>query len=91
MPPLENRRKEERRPATGRIVLVRASAMGRIDGELVDVSASGFRAAVGAGMLSAGEEVGFESGESNGVAVVMWSRIVGGRQECGFLIRQKAG
>src|SRR5215813_10036135 len=86
----ENRRREERVAASGNVTLRPANLPDAIIAQLVDVSASGFRAAFSTGTLSSGEEVTFTSSGWSGVAVVVWSRIAGNMRECGFLVRKVA-
>ena len=57
-----------------------------IDGCLLDVSASGFRAGYRGPGPSPGCEVRFEFGARAGLARVVWNRQVEGRSETGFLV-----
>jgi len=58
----------------------------QFEGELVDVSSSGFRAAHRLADLDKGQEILFRHGRGSGHAKVMWTRIVGGEAESGFLV-----
>lgn len=82
----ENRR-EPRRQTEG-AVRVRFSAPRplEIEGELVDVSGSGFRMAHAYVALEAGQVVEFSHVEASGRARVVWNRIAGARVETGFLV-----
>ena len=57
-----------------------------IQGELMDVSASGFRMAHANQSLHSGQVVQFSHSLAVGAARVMWNRIVDQRVETGFLI-----
>jgi hypothetical protein len=57
-----------------------------IDGQLVDQSVSGFRAQHSSRLLDSGTTVDFAGEARAGRARVVWTRIVGGRVESGFLI-----
>jgi hypothetical protein len=81
------KRREERRVATG-VVHVRFSdpRAVEIEGQLMDVSSSGFRMAHGWTSLEAGQLVEFSHLEAAGHARVMWNRILAERVESGFLV-----
>jgi hypothetical protein len=88
----QEKRREPRKPASGQVKLhVSDSALlallGRpvIEGEMLDESAHGFRAAHRERELTTGEEVRFESDGTIGRAKVVWNRIVEDRVESGFL------
>ena len=57
-----------------------------LDGELVDVSASGFRARHSCPAFHTGLEVHFRHHLAQGRARVVWNRILGGAVETGFLV-----
>jgi hypothetical protein len=80
-----NRRKEPRHPAKGKVRLV-PHGMALIEGRLVDVAASGFRARHSCQALTSGQEVSFARRGARGRARVMWTRIAGGTVESGFLV-----
>jgi hypothetical protein len=84
---LADKRREERHPGKGN-VRVRGVNPPRleIEGRLVDVSASGFRMVHDCSALTAGQFVEFAHVEAKGRARVVWTRIVSGSVESGFVI-----
>lgn len=79
------RRQKDRRTAEGEVVLlVEDPEPLEIRGQLVDVSASGFRAAHEHAALYAGQEVTFRHAFGAGSAQVVWTRILGQRVETGL-------
>ena len=80
-------RREERYAGKGNVV-VRFVTPRRfeIEGRLVDVSLSGFRMAHDCSWLTAGQFVEFSHVEARGRARVVWTRIVGGSVESGFVL-----
>jgi hypothetical protein len=86
-PTASEKRREERREASG-VVHVRFSDPRNveIEGQLMDVSARGFRMAHGWTSLEAGQLVEFSHVEAAGQARVMWNRILAERVESGFLV-----
>jgi PilZ domain-containing protein len=81
------RRNEPRHQASGRIEFaVQVSSRVVFQGELLDLSRSGFRARHERTSLSTGEEVRYSYPGGSGSAKVMWSRILGGKVESGFLV-----
>lgn len=85
------RRKERRRSATGKVeLLLRDPLPEKIEGRLVDISAEGFRASHKYSGLSSGHEVYFHHDSAEGQARVMWTRVLSGRAETGFLILHSA-
>jgi hypothetical protein len=83
----DDRRAERRHWAQGWIVLrTEDPAAEPFRGDLIDVSASGFRARHANVILRSGELVGFESEGQWGLARVVWSRIAPEGNESGFLI-----
>lgn len=87
MPSGRERRREERRPASG---LVRISfldpAPHQVEGRLLDVSGSGFRALHSSSDLRLGQTVEFESRYASGRARVVWNRITPEGTESGFYV-----
>jgi len=81
------RRSERRSHATG-VVSIAFEADSRLsfDGELLDVSAGGFRIAHTQPALERGSEVIFRHPQAHGKARVVWNRILAGQSETGFLI-----
>ena len=57
-----------------------------VQGRLMDLSRSGFRAAHGHYIFRAGQEVGFRLWGAEGRARVVWNRLLPGNVESGFLI-----
>ena len=86
-PPATEQRREIRHRGQGN-VLVRSESPGSrdIQGRLVDVSASGFRMAHDCSALTAGQYVGFAHVEARGRARVVWTRILDGSVESGFVV-----
>ena len=80
-------RRETRRKGHGN-VLVRSESPGSRDvqGRLVDVSTSGFRMAHDCSALTAGQYVAFAHVEARGRARVVWTRILDGSVESGFVV-----
>ena len=84
--PIE-KRSEVRRPGKGNVVVHWAHPLRQeIEGTLVDVSDSGFRMAHNCSALTAGQFVGFAHFEAKGRARVVWTRIVSGAVESGFVV-----
>lgn len=85
----EERRRNPRREARGVIVLkiLRSDLCAApIRAFLKDLSASGFRASHTSKELCSGQEVAFCHDAAEGLARVVWTRIVGQKVESGFLI-----
>jgi hypothetical protein len=80
-----NRRKHERHPAQGSVRFFSDGLAEDISGEMLDISESGFRASHNYPALSGGEVVRFQHASREGRAKVVWTRIVSGRAESGFL------
>lgn len=80
-------RKEPRQQAKGSVTIQTSRA--EIQGQLVDVSASGFRMAHGDASLEPGQVLQFSHREAAGQARVIWNRIMSGRVETGFLIVER--
>jgi hypothetical protein len=82
-----DKRREERHPGKGnvRVQGVNPPRL-EIEGRLVDVSASGFRMVHECSALTAGQFVEFAHVEAKGRARVVWTRIVSGSVESGFVI-----
>jgi hypothetical protein len=85
--PGANRRKEARTKTQASVeLLIEDSPPSVVRGLLMDVSASGFRAVHQCPSLSSGQDVQFHHQFACGKARVMWSRVVPGRVESGFLV-----
>ncbi len=83
----EDRRREERVPAEGDIRLFPDRfSEASVTGQLLDMSASGFRARHNCRTLSGGEVVRFVHASGAGSATVVWTRIVSDHVESGFLL-----
>jgi hypothetical protein len=82
-----DRRREERNPFTGQVLLqYRDVEVVKLQGSLLDKSRNGFRVAHPRCALSAGQEVSFSHAEATGRARVIWTLIAGQNQESGFLV-----
>jgi hypothetical protein len=80
-------RREVRRAGKGQVVVHWITPRpAETEGRLVDVSRSGFRMAHRCAELSAGQEVEFTHGEGQGRARVVWTRIIAGTVETGFVV-----
>jgi hypothetical protein len=80
-------RSEDRKPAEGEVwfVVEHPEALG-FEGRMIDSSRSGFRAAHSHPALSTRQRVRFRHSLGHGHAMVIWTRILAGRVESGFLI-----
>ena len=86
-PARADRRIETRTPANALVKMRLLSHLAPpISGRLVDISATGFRAAHTETALSPGEIVEFDWTSAHGRARVVWTRIMGDSVESGFLI-----
>lgn len=85
--PRTDQRREIRHAATG-VVRVRCSSpeAKKIEGRLIDISASGFRMAHRDVSLQAGQVVEFSHHTAAGTARVMWNRIFEENVESGFFV-----
>ena len=87
----EERRTDERRLAEGEAVVVPTDfGMCPREGRLQDVSRQGFRMTYPTPPLFSGQEVHFLLPEAEGLARVIWTRVVNGQAESGFLILRLA-
>jgi len=81
------RRKEPRTPASGLIELTFSDPKPvTIQGQLVDISAGGFQVSHLFASLRSGQEVSFSHAGGQGRARVMWTRVVTGAVNTGFLV-----
>lgn len=81
------KRREPRDPAQGHVALALTDPpQTEFDGELVDISSSGFRARHSLRELQTGQTVDFRHVQSSGRARVVWNRILEGSIESGFFI-----
>jgi hypothetical protein len=87
-PKFPEKRREPRHQATGRLTLHPADGGpgSRIEGQLMDISVHGFRAAHSNAGLGAGQEVRFEHAHARGRAKVVWTRVQGSTVETGFVV-----
>jgi hypothetical protein len=84
---LAEQRTEVRSPAQGDVwFALEAPESRQFRGSLVDYSSRGFRAAHPQTSLCAGQSVRFRHSFGEGLAVVMWNRILERHVESGFLI-----
>ena len=90
--PRAEKRREVRRPGKGsvRIQWTNPRAQEAV-GKLLDVSASGFRMVHACSTLAAGQYVEFDHLEARGRARVVWTRIVSGVVESGFVVAADEG
>ncbi len=89
---LIDERRSPRRPCSGEVLLFcDAHPFSEIRGTLRDISEEGFRVAHQCAELSAGQQVRFSHPFAQGVATLMWSRVVGENVESGFLISHVEG
>jgi hypothetical protein len=77
-------RQELRHPATGQVTI--RHPHGQVQGQLLDVSPSGFRMTHRDATLEAGQFLQFTHAGCSGRARVVWNRIIDGVIETGFLI-----
>lgn len=85
--PGSEKRREVRRPGKGNVRVQWANPRAHeVEGRLVDVSVSGFRMAHACSLLAAGQYVDFAHVEARGRARVVWTRIVSGAVESGFVV-----
>ena len=85
--PGSEKRREVRRPGKGNVRVQWANPRSQeVEGKLVDVSDSGFRMAHACSALAAGQYVEFAHPEARGRARVVWTRIVSGAVESGFVV-----
>jgi len=82
-----DRRREPRRPASGRVQLkFENEPPGEVQVELMDVSASGFRASHRHGALPLGTNAAFRHPEAAGTARVVWNWMQPDHDETGFVV-----
>lgn len=80
-------RQETRRPGKGNVVVRWSSPRAeQVQGKLIDVSDSGFRMSHECSALTAGLFVEFSHFEAKGRARVVWTRIIAGSVESGFVV-----
>ena len=84
---LLERRRAERRPAAGQVLLIYSDPESTcIVGSLLDISETGFRIRHYHPRLRSGGEVYFIHSSGEGRARVAWNSVCQGRVETGFLI-----
>jgi hypothetical protein len=81
-----NRRRDVRSYCRGQVHFSVENSSAQTPAEMVDVSSNGFRLRHSLRDLEPGREVRFEHRIFFGRARVMWTTLVGGRTESGFLI-----
>jgi hypothetical protein len=82
------KRAEVRRAAKGSVQIRLQAPRVEIQGELVDLSPSGFRMRHNYPALAAGEFVDFAHREASGRARVVWTRVLAGKTESGFVVAE---
>jgi hypothetical protein len=81
------KRQEARRPGNGNVVVRWTNPrVQQVEGRLMDVSDSGFRMSHECSSLTAGQFVDFSHFEARGRARVVWSKIIEGMVESGFVV-----
>ncbi len=89
---LIDERRRPRRPCSGEVLLLcDAHPVSEIRGILCDISEEGFRVAHHCAELSAGQQVRFTHPFAQGVATLMWTRVLGENVESGFLVSHVEG
>lgn len=83
---MRDQRREKRLAASGEVHLRPENDAGEFTARLMDVSASGFRAAHGRAALQTGVELSFRHPEGTGRARVVWTRILPDHVESGFVV-----
>jgi hypothetical protein len=85
------RRKSERRRADEEVVLLLDDPYPiEVRGRVVDISVGGFRVAHCHAALRAGQQVSFHHPSGEGIAQVMWNRVLENHVESGFRILHNA-
>ena len=85
--PGTEKRREARRPGKGSVRVQWSNPRAQeVEGKLMDVSDSGFRMVHACSALTAGQYVEFAHPEARGRARVVWTRIVSGAVESGFVV-----
>lgn len=83
---MQERRTHPRSAATGKVWLCwYAPRWTEVEAYLKDVSAGGFRASHNAWDLEVGQEVEFRHAYAEGRARVVWTRVLAGTAESGFM------
>ena len=82
----QEKRREPRQAAAGALRFKIAGDNGMVEASLIDTSSHGFRASHKHVRLSTGQEVYFQCGDVEGRARVIWTRIMGGDVQSGFLV-----
>ncbi len=83
------RRREERKRATGEVTICVNQGQTVLRGEMVDVSLSGFRMRYQGEPLDAGSEVEVTYPWGTVKARIMWLHVIAGWCDVGFLITEK--
>lgn len=83
---VSERRSEPRQTVTGEVLFFIESDACRVEGTLLDVSDSGFRAVHDHVTLSRGTIVRFEHRFTIGRAKVVWNRVLDGEVQSGFSV-----
>ena len=89
---LKEGRRSPRRQCSGEVLLsCDAHPLSEIRGTLRDISEEGFRVAHHCAELSAGQQVRFAHPFAQGVATLMWTRVLGESVESGFHVSKVEG
>lgn len=83
---VRNRRRDNRSYCRGKVRFSIEDSSAQSPAEMIDISSNGFRLRHSIRDLEPGREVRFEHRIFFGRARVMWTALVGGRTESGFLI-----
>jgi hypothetical protein len=83
MQDMQDRRREPRRPASGNLTLIPSDGP-RFAANLLDTSASGFRAEYSQPAIRSGTELTVESGSETYQVRVAWTMTVAGKSQSGF-------
>jgi hypothetical protein len=85
--PIDDRRSEKRSPYFGLVeISFEDPTPVIIQAELIEVSGRGFRASHHEKALAPGLQVDFKSAKSSGRACVIWTHVLEGRCNSGFLV-----
>ncbi len=82
----EDRRGAVRTPASGRVeIWIDGPAPTVVEAEMIESSATGFRAAYDSAALESGLDVRYLAALASGRARVIWTHVIQGRRVSGFL------
>ena len=82
----EDRRWAVRTPASGRVEIgIEGLAPTVVEAEMIESSATGFRASHDSVALESGADVRYRAASASGRARIMWTHVIQGRRVSGFL------